>query len=843
MKDFFRKVYRKFFTKKTLKILVVLFLLGVASVAGLFIYYMKDLPDPGKINKRIVAESTKIYDRTGQHLLYEIHGEENRTLISMDQIPDSVKYATIAIEDQEFYDHYGIDLKGIARAAVKDVLQGRAAEGGSTITQQFVKNSILTSEKRISRKIKEVILALEIEQKFSKEEILQMYLNEIPYGSNAYGIEAASQTFFSKPARELTLAESALLASLPKAPTYYSPLGSNTDSLLVRWKHALSKMHELGYITKEQKEEAQKVDILAKIDPIKDNIQAPHFVMYVKEQLVKEFGEEEMQKRGLKVRTTLDWNYQQKAEEVIKEKVEELGEEHGFSNASLVAINPQNGQILAMVGSKDYFDDEIDGNVNVALRPRQPGSSFKPYVYAEAFELGYTRKTQLFDVETNFSTNEEDEYIPQNYNGSFQGPVQIEDALATSLNIPAVKTLYLSGVDKSIKLAKSMGIEGLNYPDRYGLALVLGGGEVKLLNHVAAFSVFANEGKKQEKNSILRIEDASGELIKEYEESEGEEVLSKQTALQMADILSDNKLRAPLFGESNNLNIPGRQIMAKTGTTNEYRDGWLLGATPSLAVGVWAGNNDNTKMNPGASGSQTAGPIWNSFFREVIKNTKKEEFEEPKELEETGKAVIDGDLDVEQEVEVCEYEKDKFCLANSSCPSKLKEDKTFYNAHSILYYVDKDEPLGDKPKNPENDPQFENWEDAVRDWLEEEDDDEEQWEIPDKDCKKDYFENMFARIAIKNPNNGDTLTQSSINVKTLISGEASPEKVELYLDGQKVKESKRKPFNFEIEIPQEKNDGVVELKVKIYDDYGGTSEDSIKVKTDFEEILKQQGEN
>ncbi|MFW5884913.1 MAG: penicillin-binding protein [Patescibacteria group bacterium] len=844
MKEFFRKIYQKFFTKKTLKVLLVLFLLGAVSVAGLFIYYMKDLPDPGKINKRIVSESTKIYDRTGQHLLYEIHGEENRTLIPMDQIPDSVKYATIAIEDQEFYDHHGIDFRGIARAAVKDVMQRRAAEGGSTITQQFVKNSILTSEKRISRKIKEVILALEIEQKFSKDEILQMYLNEIPYGSNAYGIEAASQTFFSKPARELTLAESALLASLPKAPTYYSPLGSNTDSLLIRWEHALNKMHELGYITKEQKEEAQKVDILAKIDPVKDNIQAPHFVMHVKEQLVEEFGEEEMQKEGLRVRTTLDWNYQQKAEEVVREKVEELGEDYGFSNASLVAINPQNGQILAMVGSMDYFDDEIDGNVNVALRPRQPGSSFKPYVYAEAFELGYTRKTKLFDVETDFSTDGEDEYIPQNYNGGFQGPVQMEDALATSLNIPAVKTLYLAGVDKSIELAKSMGIEGLNYPDRYGLSLVLGGGEVKLLNHVAAFSVFANEGKKQEKSSILRIEDASGELIKEYEEKEGEEVLSKQTALQMADILSDNKLREPLFGESNNLNIPGRQIMAKTGTTNEYRDGWLLGATPSLAVGVWAGNNDNTKMKPGSSGSQTAGPIWNSFFKEILENTKKEEFEEPEELEKTGKDVIDGDLEVEQELEVCEYEKDKFCLANSNCPSKLKEEKTFYNAHSILYYVDKDDPLGDKPKKPKKDSQFENWEDAVRDWLEEEDDDEEQWEIPNKDCKEDYFKNMLVRIAIKNPNNGDTLTQSSVNVKTLLSGgEASPEKVELYLDGQKVKESKSKPFDLEIEIPSDKNGKEVELRAKVYDDYGGTDEDSIKVKTDFKEDSNQQAEN
>jgi membrane peptidoglycan carboxypeptidase len=662
-----------------------------------------------------------------------------------------------------------------------------------------------------------------------------MYLNEIPYGSNAYGIEAAAQTFFNKHAGELTLAESALLASLPKAPTYYSPFGSNTDRLVARWEYALDRMAYLGYITDDQAQEAKKVDILSKIDPKKDNIRAPHFVMYIKERLVEKFGEEEMQRRGFKVYTTLDWNYQQIAEKAVKEKVDELGEKHGFSNASLVAVNPKNGQILAMVGSRDYFDEEIDGEVNVALRPRQPGSSFKPYVYAEAFELGYTRKTQLFDVETNFSVNgeEDDDYVPQNYTGEFHGPVQIEDALATSLNVPAVKTLYLAGVDKSINLAKAMGIEGLNNPDRYGLALVLGGGEVKLLNHIAAFSVFANKGVKQEKISIMKIEDNSGEIVEEYKREKGEEVLSEQTALQIADILSDNKLRAPLFGENNNLRIPGHQVMAKTGTTNEYRDGWLLGATPSLAVGVWAGNNDNTAMNPGASGSQTAGPIWNAFLREALKNAKPEEFDSPDEVEETGKDVIDGELDVKEELEVCEYEEKKYCLANDNCPDSLVEEKDFYNAHCILYYVDKDDPLGERPENPEKDSQFNNWEEAVEDWLEEEDDDEEQWKIPDEECKKEYFSDMFADIKIKNPNNKETFTNQRLRIKADVSGKASGEKVEFFVNGKKIAEDKNKPFETTYNFSEEENNSEIEIKARLYDSYGGEDEDKIIIKTKF----------
>jgi len=724
---------------RVLKTILVFGMAGIFALAGLFVYYAKDLPDPSKINKRIVFESTKIFDRTGEHLLYEIHGEEKRTVIAASEIPDTVKTATITLEDQLFWKHHGVDFRGILRSALKDVLKGGLAQGGSTITQQFVKNSILTSEKKFSRKIKEIILALEIEQKFSKEEILQMYLNEIPYGSNAYGIEAAAMTFFGKHARELTLAQSALLACLPNAPSYYSPFGSHKDKLLARWQYVLTKMAELGYITTDQAEEAKKEDILSQIKPFRSDIKAPHFVMYIKEQLTDSFGDKEIEQNGLKVYTTLDWDLQQLAEKAVREGVEKNGPKYRFSNASLVAINPTSGHILAMVGSKDYFDDEIDGKVNVALRPRQPGSSFKPYVYAEAFEKGFTPDTILYDVETNFSTEQGKEYIPHNYDGSTRGPVKMKEALPMSLNIPAVKTLYLAGLKDSIKLAKKMGITTLNNPDNYGLSLVLGGGEVLLLDHTAAFGVFANKGIKKEKKSILRIENAQGKLIKNFEDSKGEEVLSKNTALTICQILSDNKLRAPVFGEKNALVIPDRQVFGKTGTTNEWRDGWLVGGTPSLVAGVWAGNNDNTTMARGADGSYVAGPIWNQFMSEVLKNRQKEEFEKPEERGKTGKPILDGEISFKNKIDVCKYDDGKYCLANEHCPENKREEKTFYNGHSILYYINKDDPLGDAPQNPEDDPQFKNWEKGVRKWAENQREGKRIKEMPTRECREEDF--------------------------------------------------------------------------------------------------------
>jgi len=691
-----------------------LFTMGVIAVVGVFAYYAKDLPNPDKVNKRVVAESTKIYDRTGNVLLYEIYGEEKRTVIPFDEMPKSIQAATVALEDRAFYHHWGVDFQGIARA----ILKSGGRQGGSTITQQFVKNSLLTPDRSIKRKIKEVILSLEIERKFSKDEILRMYLNEIPYGSNAYGIEAAAQTFFGKHAKDLTLAQSALLACLPNKPSRYSPTGTHTDDLLRRWRYALDSMAEMGFITKEQAEEAKKEDILKQVRPRRTGLKAPHFVFYVKDQLIREFGEEALQKQGLKVYTTLDWDLQQLAEKAVREGVEENGPKYGFSNAGLVAINPRTGEVLAMVGSKDYWSEDIDGKFNVTISKRQPGSSFKPYAYAEAFRKGYTPETIVFDVKTNFGKDGSGEYYrPQNYTGKFSGPVKLKSALATSLNIPAVKILYLAGIKDVIKLAKKMGISTLNHPENYGLALVLGGAEVKLLDHTGAFGVFANEGEKAERKIFVKIEDSHGQLIEDFSKVKTKRVLDRNVALQIDKVLSDNDLRTPAFGKNNPLHIPDYQVMAKTGTTNDYRDGWLMGAAPALAVGVWAGNNDNHPMRKGAAGTYVAGPIWHNFMVEALTKFPKEDFAEPEEVE-TGKPILDGTLELKKEkIRVCKYDDGKYCLANNHCPDSKIEKKKFFTGHCILYYVDKDDPLGDAPDDPAEDPQFEKWEEGVMKWA------------------------------------------------------------------------------------------------------------------------------
>jgi 1A family penicillin-binding protein len=689
----------------------------VLFAIGVFAYYAKDLPSPAKLNDRQVVESTKIYDRTGEHMLYEIHGEEKRTTISIDQMSQIVRAATISAEDQDFYNHHGIQFKAVIRAAIYDIIGQQRSQGGSTITQQLIKNTVLTNEKTFTRKVKEVILAVELEQKFSKDEIMEMYLNQIPYGSNAYGVQAASQTFFGKDAKDLSLAESALLASLPKAPTYYSPYGSHQDELKYRQEYILDQMEKLGYVTADQVKEAKASDVIAEIRPFQENISAPHFVMYVKEQLVNEYGEKQMEEGGMKVYTTLDWDKQQAAEEAVRKGVETNIAKYKATNAALVAIDPKTGQILAMVGSRDYFDKSIDGNVNVAIRLRQPGSSFKPYVYATAFKKGYTPDTVLFDTETNFGTKDQP-YTPEDYDGKFRGPVKMKEALAQSLNIPAVKTLYLAGVQNSINTAQSMGITTLQDPKRLGLSLVLGGGEVTLLDHTSAFGTFATGGVRHDKTAVLKILDGQNNVLDEYKNSAGEKVLDSDVCAQIDAILSDNKLRAPIFGTNTPLRFDDRQVAAKTGTTNEWRDAWTMGFTPSLVVGVWAGNNNNSPMAQGADGVYSAAPIWRDFMDRALANTAIEKFPDAPVVK-TGKAVLDGNINTDKkDTLVCKIKKDKYCIpSGNNCPNGTDEkQKKISNAHNILYWVDKDNPRGDIPKSPQKDPQFNAWEKGVQQW-------------------------------------------------------------------------------------------------------------------------------
>lgn len=792
---------------------------GFVAVVALFLYIAKDLPSPGNVRDRFVAESTKIYDRSGTHLLYEVHGEEKRTVIPFSDMPDVVKYATISLEDQDFYNHFGIKLSSIARAVFKDIITLEKAEGGSTITQQLVKNTLLSNEKSIIRKVKEVILALELETKYSKDEILEMYLNEIPYGSNAYGIEAAAQTFFGKPARELSLDEASLLAALPQATTYYSPYGSHTDALSGRQTYALRQMARLGYITEEQAEEAVNADTLAKVAPQKDIIAAPHFVMYIKDYLQEKYGDRAVEEGGYRVTTTLDWDKQLAAEEAVRLGAEKNAR-YKAKNAALVAMDPKTGQILSMVGSKDYFDTTIDGQVNVTIRERQPGSSFKPYVYLTAFTKGYIPETLMYDVETEFETAEGKSYKPQNYDGKFRGSLSMAESLAQSLNIPAVKTLYLVGVRDAIDIAKKLGVRGLNEPDRLGLSLVLGGGEVRLLDHVHAYATLATGGVKHPMAAILKIEDSKGAVLEEFQSSPGERVIEEKYVTMLEHIMSTNSFRTPAFGENSPLRFDNRDVAAKTGTTNEFRDGWTIGFTPSLAVGVWAGNNDNSPMVAGADGVVVAAPIWRAFLDKTLVNYATERF--PKyEKEEIEKPMLGGELEDKKDLRVCEIpdEDDKYCLANKYCPDEKSKKKDFVEPHDILHYVKRDDPRGDKPEKPENDGQYKNWEKAVKDWYKKQKDIVAE-EAPEKECSEDDFKKYRPSVNLSVPSSTNS---STVTLNADVNAPYGVSKVTFSVEGDKVGERTEKPYSVSYSIPANQNNSTIDVEVVVEDKNGNST--------------------
>jgi len=684
---------------------VWLFVIETIFFLSYFIYLQRTIPDPETIIKRKVGESTKIYDSTGTVLLYDVHGEEKRTIIPWEQIPDSVKKATLVSEDVDFYQHKGIDFKGIARALLRNIQKIGISEGGSTITQQLIKKALLGDERAstyrlITRKIKEIVLTVEIERRFSKDELFWMYLNQIPYGSNAYGIESASKTFFNKPAKNLTLAESALLAALPNAPTYYSPYGNHLDELMARKNNILKKMTALGYVNNDELEHAlnEKLTLIPGIE----KIVAPHFVIMVKEYLVSKYGEEAVENDGLKVITTLDTELQKSAEELVLKYSKINQEKYKADNAALVAINPKTGEIMSLVGSSNYFDTDKEGNFNVATAKRQPGSAFKPFAYAAAFKKGYPDATILFDVKTEFNPNcpseaksEKDEfglecYNPENYDGHFRGPVTLRNALAQSLNVPSVKTLYLAGTEDTINLAESMGITTLQNRSRFGLSLVLGGAEVKLIDLVSAYGVFANDGLRNPWFFIKRIESAKGDLLEETK-IESKRVLDSQIARLITDILSDNNARSPVFGYINSLFIPGKEIAAKTGTTQENRDAWVIGYSPSVAVGVWTGNNNNRSMTRAGAGISASGPLWREFITKALEKTSLESFNKPDPVF-----------------------ADKIML-NGQYYSKNQNERK--DIHTILYYVDKNNPLSSDLFEQNKDPQFKNWEWAVRNYY------------------------------------------------------------------------------------------------------------------------------
>lgn len=820
-KKFWQKWDKKTMIKNIILAAAGLAVLGSIFMLGVFAWATRDLPEPGELLERNIEQATKIYDRTGEHLLYEIHGNENRTLVQLEDIPESLTNATITVEDQQFYKHRGFNPFRIVWSVVYgQIVKGRAA-GGSTITQQLVKNAILSDERKISRKIKELILSIEIERRFDKDEILQMYFNEIPYGSTNYGVESAAQSYFGKTVSEITLAESATLAALPKAPSRYL---NNPDLLDERRDLILAMMVNEGYLDQESADAAIAEEVVIK-DQV-SNIDAPHFVLWVKEQLEEKYGERLVEQGGLKVITTLDWDKQQAAETAVSEHVEATGEQYGFSNASLVAIDPKTGQILAMVGSKDYFDDEIDGQVNVALRPRQPGSSFKPIVYTAGFTMGYTPNTVLWDVKTDFPTVT-GTYSPNNYDLGERGPVTIRTALQGSLNIPAVKMLYLVGVEQAATFAESLGYTTLADRSRFGLSMVLGGAEVELLEHVNAYATLANEGVHHETSAILRVEEPNGNMLEEWKESSGVKALGANYARMITNVLSDNNARAYVFGTGSKLQLGGRPVAAKTGTTNDYRDGWTIGYTPSLVAGVWGGNNDNTEMAYGAGGSTVAAPIWNAFMRAALADAPVEHFTAP-EIPQTGKAMLDGNLPAT----TVKIDKASGKLATEYTPDTFAEETTFAEYHNLLYYVDRYDPLGDVPGAESSDSMFAPWENAVQNWLTRE---EEETGItitegePPTEYDDLHVPANFPSIQIESPSSGESLADRNIEIKVDGDAPRGIDRVEYYLNGYYLTTGTGTNTTFAT-IPNTIDRGTYTLRAIAYDDIDNSAIHEISVK-------------
>jgi len=540
-----------------------------------------------------------------------------------------MRKATIAIEDKDFYNHGAIDFRAIFRSLVSITVR-KELQGGSTLTQQLVKNSLLTPERTILRKIKEVILAFATEAIYPKDKILEMYLNQIPYGGTSYGIEAASQTYFGKKAKDLSLAQGALLSGLPEAPTTNSPFGSHPEFALQRQKTILEKMYEQKYITKKQRDDA--VGETLKFKKVANDISAPHFVLYIKDLLIKKYGEKKVMEGGLKVVTSLDVKIQEEAQNKVLENVDKLKGYHVTNGAALVT-NPATGEILAMVGSKDYFDSGIDGNVNITLAFRQPGSSIKPINYAVGLMRGYTGATTFVDMPICFPTLEGKKYCPVNYDGKWHGVMQMRFALGNSINIPAIKMLKVNTVPAMIATASAMGITTFTEPEKYGLSLTLGGGEVTMLEMGEAFGVFANGGYKINIHPILKITDNYGEVLEEYNPPSspifGKKVLPEGVSFIISDILADNNARLLEFGPNSELRIPNKAVSVKTGTTNDFRDNWTIGYTPDFVVVAWVGNNDNTPMTNLASGITGAAPIWNDIMSFLIKDLPSHPFSRP----------------------------------------------------------------------------------------------------------------------------------------------------------------------------------------------------------------------
>jgi 1A family penicillin-binding protein len=827
--NFWRKEKRLHQLRLGITILFFLTIAGVLGVGILFAWYAKDLPRPDKV-RRVEGLSTVILDRTGE-TIYDIFEDQNRIPVSFDNIPKDCRNATVAVEDKNFYTHQGLSSQGIMRAIV-NIFIFRNFQGGSTLTQQLVKNVLLSQERTLPRKMKEAILAIQIERKYSKDEILQMYLNEAPYGGTAVGLEAAAKYYFDKHAKDLTRTECVILSGLPQSPSYYSPYANDEKAYIPRAQQVLRRMREDGYITqKEETEEKLKID-QTKFSKGDIGIKAAHFVSYIKDQLIAKFGEKAVNAGGLKVTTTLDLKFQESAEKIVKEEVNKI-KNLKVSNGAAVVIDPKTGEILAMVGSKDYSATDAGGlKFNVVTQGlRQPGSTIKPFSYAAFLKKGYTASTVLMDVDTKYPSGDpkKPEYNPKNYDLKYRGPMQLRYALANSINTIAVKVSAMVGIRDILRLANDMGITTLEPNDenmkRIGLSLTLGGGEVRLLDITNAFGVFGTGGLSQEPKSLLKVEDAKGKVLFEQIPTQPKRVLSQDVAFIISNILADNSARKDVFGERSYLYIPDRTVAVKTGTTDDKRDNWTIGYTPSVVVGVWVGNNDNSPMNPSlASGITGAAPIWNRIIKEYLKDKKDEPFIKPDNVLEMEIDAFGGGTPVDGQSKRKEFfikgteptskaslyqtlklsKKDGNKLANA-----VEIAKGEYNTKDFFVFKESD-PVSSDGKN--------RWQEGIDAWI------NAQSESKYKPPRDTYEGDDKITITIKEP--GD---KTQINGNVSISAEATSvgdiTKMELYIDNDKKKESNGKSISDSFAL----SNGMHSIRIKAQDNKGNATEREISI--------------
>ncbi len=785
---------------------------GIASIViiliGVLLIWVATLkvPTVTSLTSRQVASSTKIYDRTGTVVLYDVHANIKRTVVPGTAMSQHARDAIVAVEDKNFYHNIGIEPKAILRAALSRVLPFiGSGGGGSTITQQLIKNTLLTQQQSVSRKLKEWILAIKLNRIMSKDDILTTYLNEAPYGGTVYGIEEASQSFFGIPSKQLDIAQSAYLAAIPNAPSYYSPYGSHKDALDARKNIVLKDMLQQKYISQADYD-AAKAEVVTFLPEQEGNGKALHFVEYIRQYLENKYGVDAVNNGGMKVITTLDWNLQQIAEQTIHDNAIKNEAAYNASNSALVAIDPKTGQILSMVGSRNYFDKTIDGAFNVATAGRQPGSSFKPIVYARAFEKGFLPSTVVFDIPTQFGPCDAFDrssvspcYSPDDYDNKFLGPISLRNALAQSRNVPAVQLLAMVGLPDALETAKTLGITTLDRDaSRYGLTLVLGGGEVSLLDMTGVYASFANDGVKNPPTGILEVDDAQGNVLEKYTPNPTQ-VIDPNAIRELNDVLSDNVARTPLFGANSFFYFPGREVAGKTGTTNDDKDAWVYGYTPSIAVGVWSGNNDDTAMK---SGSAISGPAWRTFMDAALKVLP---YDNPGATETFPVATQNPDYETIAPVlrggwaGGTSFFIDSISgkLATALTPIQTLKEEVVPDPHNITYWIDPSNPTGPQPTTPSSFPQFNRWEAEFQNWIASHPN-----IIPPVPIKPTASDDVHTvanqpKITVLNPTTGTTPSKSApLTIQLSLTSVYPITKLEYYLNGQYVGSGSGTSFTF-----------------------------------------------